>query len=228
MIDLYYWPTPNGWKISIALEELGLPYSVQYVNIGRGEQFTPEFLAISPSNRMPAIVDHEPLGGGAPLSIFESGAILLYLAEKTGRLIPSDPRGSYEVLQWVMWQMAGLGPMLGQTHHFRQYAPEPIPYAIERYTNEANRLYGVLDRRLQAREYICGAYSIADIAAWPWIVPYQRQGQKLEDFPNVRRWHESMKARPAVKRGMDVGAEFRRTGPMDEESRKVLFGQKAR
>ena len=233
MIDLYYWPTPNGWKISIALEEMELPYQVKTVNIGRGEQFEPGFLAISPNNRMPAIVDQDPEGGGEPISIFESGAILLYLADKTGRFIPDDPRGRVEVLEWLMWQMGGLGPMLGQNHHFRIYAPEPIPYGIERYTNETNRLYGVLDQRLEGRDYICGEYSIADMACWPWIVPHERQGQKLEDFPNVHRWYEKMKTRPGLQRGFDVGLEIRQamssssSSGMDEEAKKVLFGQKA-
>jgi len=230
MIDLYYWPTPNGWKISIALEELELPYRVVPVNIGRGEQFQPDFLAISPNNRMPAIVDHDPPGGGDPIPVFESGAILLYLAEKTGQLIPGDLRGRKTVLEWLMWQMAGLGPMLGQAHHFRGYAPEKISYAIDRYTNEANRLYGVLDGRLAGRSWICDEYSLADIACWPWIVPHERQGQKLEEFPHVRAWFERMKARPAVQRGFDVGKELRDQAAkgMDEEAKKILFGQRAR
>lgn len=230
MIDLYYWPTPNGWKISIALEELGLDYNVRYVNIGRGEQFEPEFLAISPNNRIPAIVDHDPPDGKGPLSVFESGAILIYLAEKTGRFLPTDVRGRADVLQWLMWQVGGVGPMFGQNHHFRFYAPEKIDYAVERYTNEANRLYRVADRRLEGREYLCGDYSIADMATWPWMCLYERQGQKLEDFPNVQRWHETMKQRPAVRRGFDVGKEARDAmakGP-DEEARKVLFGQQRR
>ncbi len=226
MIDLYYWPTPNGWKISIALEELQLAYQVIPVNIGRGEQFKPEFLAISPNNRIPGIVDREPSDGGEPVSIFESGAILIYLAEKTGKLMPRDLRARKEVLEWLMWQMANLGPMLGQAHHFRQYAPEPIPYGVNRYTEEANRLYGVLDRRLKGREYIVGEYSIADIACWPWIVPYPLQGQDLGDFPNIERWFDMMKTRPAVKRGFEVGMDLRHT--MDEEAKKVLFGQTAR
>jgi len=226
VIDLYYWPTPNGWKISIALEELELPYETHWVNIGRGDQFKPEFQALSPNGRMPAIVDPEPLGGGGPLSVFESGAILLYLAEKRGALLPNSVRERSEVVQWLMWQMGGLGPMLGQTHHFRHYAPEPVPYGIERYTNETHRLYGVLDRRLEGREFICGDYSIADIAAWPWIVPYKRQGQDLAEFPNIQRWHQTLKARPAVQRGMDLGAEFINPGPMDESAKKVLFGQR--
>ena len=230
MIDLHYWPTPNGWKVSIALEELELPYRVVPVNIGRGEQFQPDFLAISPNNRMPAIVDHDPPGGGDPIPVFESGAILLYLAEKTGQLIPGDLRGRKTVLEWLMWQMAGLGPMLGQAHHFRGYAPEKISYAIDRYTNEANRLYGVLDGRLAGRSWICDEYSLADIACWPWIVPHERQGQKLEEFPHVRAWFERMKARPAVQRGFDVGKELRDQAAkgMDEEAKKILFGQRAR
>jgi GST-like protein len=230
MIELHYWPTPNGWKIAIALEEMELPYTLRYVNIARGEQFSEEFLAISPNNRMPAIVDDEPLGGGPPLAIFESGAILLYLAEKSGRFLPRDVRGRYEVIQWVMWQMGGLGPMGGQVGHFRLYAPEPIGYAIDRYTDEVNRLYGVLDRRLESREYICGEYSVADMACWPWIVPHARHGQRIEDFANLHRWYEHLKTRPALRRGFDVGKEIRqlgRGGP-DEEARKVLFGQKAR
>ncbi len=229
MIDLYYWPTPNGWKISIALEEMELPYRTVMVNIGRGEQFEPDFLAISPNNRIPAIVDHEPSGGGAPISVFETGAIRLYLAETCGRFLPADPRQRVEVTEWLMWQMGGLGPMLGQNHHFRIYAPEPVPYAVDRYTKETGRLYGVLDRRLEGREYICGDYSIADMACWPWIVPHERQGQKLADFPNVNRWYEKMKTRPGVRRGFDVGKEIRQAmaaGP-DEEARKVLFGQSA-
>ena len=228
-LDLHFWPTPNGFKISIMLEETGLSYNVVLVNIGRGEQFEPDFLAISPNNRMPAIVDHEPSGGGAPISVFETGAILLYLAEKCGRFLPSDPRQRVEVTEWLMWQMGGLGPMLGQNHHFRIYAPEPVPYAVERYTKETSRLYGVLDRRLEGREYICGDYSIADMACWPWIVPHERQGQKLADFPNVSRWYETMKTRPGLQRGFDVGKEIRQAmsaGP-DDEARKILFGQSA-
>jgi len=229
VIDLYYWPTPNGWKVSIALEELGLPYTLRPVNIGRGEQFEPDFLAISPNNRMPAIVDREPADGGEPLPVFESGAILIYLAEKTGELMPKEARGRKTVLEWLMWQMGGLGPMLGQAHHFRGYAPERIEYGVERYTNEANRLYGVLDRRLEGRAWIADAYSIADIACWPWIVPYERQGQSLDDFPNVKAWFERMQARPAVERGFAVGRELRDANKgMDEEAKKILFGQRAR
>lgn len=226
MIDLFYWPTPNGWKISIALEELALPYTVHSVNIGRGEQFEPAFLALSPNNRIPAITDHAPADGGPPISLFESGAILLYLAEKTGRLMPADVRGRAEVNQWLMWQMGGLGPMLGQAHHFRQYAPEQIPYAIERYTREAARLYGVLDRRLADREFIAGDYSIADVAAWPWILPYKRQGQTIEDFPNLNRWFRTVGARPAVQRGQAVGKE-QVAQTMDEQAKAVLFQRPA-
>jgi GST-like protein len=227
MLDLYYWPTPNGWKVSIALEEMELPYSVKMVNIGRGEQFEPEFLRISPNNRMPAIVDHEPPGGGEPVSIFESGAILLYLAEKSGKFLPSDLRGRYEVVQWLMWQMGGLGPMLGQNHHFRTYAPETIPYAVKRYTDEASRLYSVLDGQLADREFVCGAYSIADMACWPWIVPHERQGMDFDDYPNVGRWYEAMKERPALRRGFDVGREIREA-PMDEQAKAILFGQQGK
>jgi GST-like protein len=212
------------------LEETGLPYRLVPVNIGRGEQFRPEFLAISPNNRMPAIVDHEPQtgDGGGPLSIFESGAILLYLGDKTGKFLPKDLRGRYEVTQWVMWQMGGLGPMAGQAHHFRQYAPEKIAYAIDRYTRETNRLYGVMNRRLADREFLAGEYSIADMAAFPWVVPYQNQGQNLDEFPNLRRWFDAMKARPAVSRGIDLGKELRNPAGMDDEAKKILFGQTAK
>jgi GST-like protein len=227
-IDLYYWPTPNGWKVTILLEELGAPYTVIPIDIGAGDQFKPDFLKISPNNRMPAIVDHEPAGGGAPISIFESGAILQYLAEKHGKFWPQTPASrKYEVTQWLFWQMGGLGPMAGQAHHFRQYAPEPIQYGIDRYTNEVNRLYGVMNKRLQDREFLAGDYSIADMAAWPWVVPYERQGQNLDDFPNLKRWFETIKARPAVERGFAVGKELRQP-TMSEEAKKVLFGQRAR
>ena len=204
MIDLYYFPTPNGKKITIALEELGLPYEVHWVDIMKGDQFKPEFLAISPNNKMPAIVDHAPTDGGAPVSIFESGVILQYLAEKTGKLMPTALRGRIAVLEWLTWQVAGLGPMLGQAHHFRQYAPEKIAYGIKRYTDEATRLYGVLDKRLAGRDYVCGEYSIADIAIWPWIVPFERQGQDLADHANVKAWFDRMGARPAVQRGAAI------------------------
>ena len=225
-IDVYYWPTPNGWKVTILLEELGAPYNVVPINIGKGEQFKPEFLKISPNNRMPAIVDHEPLGGGGPLTIFESGAILEYLAEKHGKFMPKEPRGKYEVLQWLYWQMANLGPNSGQANHFRHYAPEKIAYGINRYTDEVNRLYGVMNTRLADREYLAGDYSIADMASWPWVVPYERMGQDLNEFPHMKRWFETMKARPGVERGYAVGNELRQE--MSEEAKKVLFGQRAR
>lgn len=200
MIDLYYWTTPNGHKITIFLEETGLPYTLIPVDIGAGAQFKPEFLKIAPNNRIPALVDHAPADGGAPMTMFESGAILLYLAEKTGRFLPPDARGRNGVMQWLFWQMAGLGPMLGQNHHFSQAAPEKIPYAIDRYVGETRRLYGVLDRRLAEVPFVAGEYSIADMACYPWIVPHQRQGQDLEDFPQVKRWFETIQARPAVGR----------------------------
>src|SRR5438034_992481 len=210
MIDLYYWPTPNGWKISIMLEECSLPYTVKLVNIGRGEQFSPAFLKLSPNNRMPAIVDDDPPGGGEPLAIFESAAILQYLAEKTGRFLPRDVRGKYDVLQWVAWQVANLGPIAGQMNHFAAYAPEKIPYAIDRFANEMNRLLGVLERRLADRSFLAGDYSIADMATWPWIFP-EYQGRKvLADFPKVARWWETVGGRPAVKKGRAVGEALRR------------------
>lgn len=198
MIDLYYWTTPNGHKITIFLEEAHLPYTLRPVNITAGEQFRPEFLAIAPNNRIPAIVDNAPADGGAPLSVFESGAILFYLAEKTGQFLPHEPRLRLEALQWLFWQMGGLGPMAGQNHHFRLFAPEKIAYAIKRYVSETARLYGVLDKRLADREFIAGPYSIADMACYPWIVPYERQGQNIADFPHLARWFETIHARPAV------------------------------
>ena len=225
MIDLYYWTTPNGHKVTIFLEEAGLPYAVKPVNISKGEQFAPEFLAISPNNRIPAIVDHDPPDGGTPLPLFESGAILLYLAGKTGTFYPADLRGRCEVAQWLFWQMGGLGPMAGQAHHFRLYAPEKIPYAIDRYTRECGRLYRVLDRRLADRAFVAGDYSIADMACYPWIRP-ERQGQVLEDFPNLARWHASIKARPAVKRAYAIVERVNAVPTVhDDQSRKVLFGQ---
>jgi len=229
MIRVHYWPTPNGHKITLFLEEAGLPYELVPVDIGRGAQFEPDFLAISPNNKMPAIVDDEPADGGAPLSVFESGAILLYLAEKTGRFLPRDLRGRGACLEWLFWQVAGLGPMLGQNHHFNVYAPERIPYAIERYTRESERLYCVLDRRLAGRRYICGDdYSIADMAAYPWIVPWERQRMRLDDFPEVKRWFEDIGARPATQRAYARGEQYRRgEGTVDEQARAVLFGQSA-
>jgi len=227
MIDLYYWTTPNGHKITMFLEEAGLPYRLIPVHIGAGEQFKPEFLALSPNNRIPAIVDQAPTDGGAPISLFESGAILLYLADKVGRFIPSDIRGRADVLQWLFWQMAGLGPMAGQNHHFGQYAPEKIPYAISRYVNETNRLYGVLNKRLADRPFVAGEYSIADMACYPWIVPHERQGQKLEDFPHLQRWFLEIKARPATARAYDRAKEINTAPTVSEEAKKILFGQTA-
>ncbi len=228
MIALYYWPTPNGHKITIFLEEAEVPYRIVPVDIGKGEQFSREFLAISPNNKMPAIVDDLPLGGGGPLSVFESGAILLYLAEKTGKFLSQDLRRRVATLEWLFWQVAGLGPMAGQNHHFARYAPQKLPYAIERYVNETNRLYGVLNRRLAQAPYLAGDYSIADMAAYPWNVPYEAQGQKLEDFPNLKHWFETIAARPAVARAYAAGKHLmrERSGFTDEE-REVLFGQTA-
>ncbi|PRD45822.1 glutathione S-transferase [Phyllobacterium phragmitis] len=228
-IELYYWPTPNGWKISIMLEELGVPYEIKYVNIGKGEQFEPSFLKIAPNNRMPAIIDPEG-PGGEPISVFESGAILQYLGRKFGKFYPADERKRVAVEEWLMWQMGGLGPMSGQAGHFRLYAPEKVPYGIERYTNEVNRLYGVMDRRLEGRDYLADDYSIADIACVGWVSAYKNYDQKLEDFPNLKRWFETMTARPAVKRGMELGKEEREKSNLanDKEAQKVLFGQKAR
>jgi GST-like protein len=225
-IDVHYWPTPNGWKVTIMLEELGLPYNIMPVNIGKGEQFQPSFLKIAPNNRMPAIVDHEPLGGGAPLAIFESGAILEYLAEKYGKFMPKDARGKYDVLQWLYWQMANLGPNSGQANHFRNYAAEKIAYGIKRYTDEVNRLYGVMNIQLADHEFLAGAYSIADMASWPWVILYERMGQDLNEFPHLKRWVDTMGARPAVAKGKAVGEELR--AEMSEEAKKVLFGQRAR
>jgi GSH-dependent disulfide-bond oxidoreductase len=225
-IDLYYWPTPNGWKVTILVEELGIPYSVIPVNLGKGEQFKPEFLEISPNNRMPAIVDHEPLTGKGPLSLFESGAILQYLAEKYDAFLPTDIQGKYEVLQWVYWQMGGLGPMSGQANHFRNAALEKSEYGIKRYTDEVNRLYGVMNTRLADREFLAGEYSIADMMSWPWVVPYERLGQDLSEFPNLKRWFETIKARPAVARGYAIGHDWRQVPP--EEASKIMFGQRAR
>lgn len=225
MIDLYYWPTPNGWKISIMLEECGLPYRMCPVNIGRGEQFAEEFLAISPNNRIPAIVDHAPADGGEPVSVFETGAILLYLADKTGRFLPQDLRARIQVMQWLMWQMGGLGPMLGQNGHFSLYAPEKIPYAIERYGREARRLYGVLDTQLgKTGSFIAGDYSIADMACFPWIRTHKAQGIALDNFPNLQRWYEHLKTREALRRGLDAGKELQ-IRSFDAKARETLFGR---
>jgi GST-like protein len=228
MIELCYWPTPNGHKITMFLEEAGLEYRLTPVDIGAGDQFRPEFLAIAPNNRIPAIVDHAPADGGAPLCVFESGAILLYLGDKTGRFLPAAARSRMVVLEWLFWQVAGLGPMAGQNHHFNRYAPQPVPYAIDRYTRETNRLYGVLDRQLAGREFVAGAdYSIADMAIYPWIVPWQAQKQNLDDFPQVRRWLEAVAARPATVRAYARAAEFRRPATMTEAAKQILFGQTA-
>jgi GST-like protein len=228
VIDLYYWPTPNGHKITLFLEETEMPYNIIPVNIGKGEQFRPEFLAISPNNRMPAIVDLAPMERGAPISVFESGAILLYLADKSERFIAPDLRGRVETLQWLFWQIGGLGPMAGQNHHFSRYAPEKIPYAVDRYVKETNRLYGVLNKRLADREFVAGAaYSIADMAAYPWIVPHEAQSQNLDDFPHLKRWFGAIKGRPATVRAYERGAAISSTPTVDEESRKILFGQTA-
>jgi GSH-dependent disulfide-bond oxidoreductase len=227
MIDLYYWTTPNGHKITIFLEEAHVPYRLLPVNIGKGEQFKPEFLRHAPNNRIPAIIDDEPADGGEPISIFESGAILQYLGEKTGRFLPSDVRGRFDVMQWLFWQMAGLGPMAGQNHHFSQYAPERIPYATERYVKETNRLYGVLDRRLADREFVAGEYSIADMACYPWIVSHERQGQNLADFPHLQRWFAAIAARPAVRRAYELAKKVNEETTMSEEAKKILFGQTA-
>lgn len=227
-IELYYWPTPNGWKITIQLEECGLPYTIRHINIAKGDQFDPAFLAFSPNNKMPAIID--PDGpGGKPISIFESGAIMQYLGRKTGQFYPADERARVEVDEWLFWQMAGLGPMLGQNHHFRNYAPEKIPYAIERYINETHRLYSVMDKRLENREWLAGDYSIADMACVGWIKLWKGQGQNIDDFPNVKRWLEAMLARPAVKRGLEVPGNAPKTDiATDKDAQKVLFGQRGR
>jgi len=237
-IELHYWPTPNGWKVSIALEEMGLPYELKPVNIGRGEQFTPQFLKISPNNRMPAIVDPEG-PDGQPISVFESGAILQYLARKSGKFYGANERERVAIDEWVIWQVANLGPIAGNTHHFRQYAPSfikdqrQVAYGANRFTNETNRLYGVLDTQLEGKDFVCGEISIADFACWPWVVPWKNQGQKLDDFPNLAAWFQRMADRPGVQKGFGVGAELRRgglqaSGKEAEEARKVLFGQRAR
>ncbi|MEM8809268.1 MAG: glutathione S-transferase N-terminal domain-containing protein [Cyanobacteria bacterium P01_G01_bin.38] len=225
MIDLYYWTTPNGHKIAIFLEEAELSYTIHPINIGKGDQFQPEFLKISPNNRIPAIVDQAPADGGEPISVFESGAILQYLAEKTGQFLSTDLRIKTETMQWLFWQMGGLGPMLGQNHHFSQYAPEKIPYAINRYVKETARLYGVLDKRLADRAFVTGDYSIADMAMYPWIVPYEKQGQNLADFPNLKRWFEAIQTRPAVVRAYEKAKGVNTSNTMSDEAKKILFGQ---
>jgi GSH-dependent disulfide-bond oxidoreductase len=228
MIDLYYWTTPNGHKITLFLEEAELPYNVIPINIGAGDQFKPDFLKIAPNNRIPAIVDHAPADGGAPISVFESGAILLYLAEKTGKLISTDLRDRTEVLQWLFWQMGGLGPMAGQNHHFSGYAPEKIPYAIDRYVNETSRLYAVLNKRLSDRPYVAGdQYSIADIAIYPWIVPYQMQSQDLNQFPQLKRWFDSIQARPATVQAYAKAEAYKNQAVAADQSRSILFNQSA-
>lgn len=228
MIELYYWPTPNGHKITLFLEEAGLDYQIHPVNIGAGDQFKPEFLAFSPNNRMPAIIDRAPADGGEAITVFESGAILQYLAEKTGRFLPADIRGRKTVIEWLFWQMGGLGPMAGQNHHFGIYAPEKIPYAITRYVNETNRLYGVLDRRLEGRAFIAGDdYSIADMACYPWIVPWERQQQTLSDFKNLERWLHAIETRPATQRAYAKGEPYAARPTVNEDSKKILFGQTA-
>lgn len=229
MIDLFYWPTPNGHKITLFLEEAGTPYTIHPVNIGAGDQFKPDFLKIAPNNRMPAIIDTAPADGGDPVSVFESGAILVYLALKEGRFYGDTPRDRTAILQWLMWQMGGLGPMAGQNHHFNRYAPEQIPYAQKRYIDETNRLYGVLDRQLAGLEFVAGdSYSIADMAIYPWIVPHEAQGQDLNDFPALKRWFDAIAARPATIRAYDRGKAIQAEGkPMTDEQKKVLFGQTA-
>lgn len=225
-IQLYYWPTPNGHKITIFLEEAEVDYQIHPVNIAKGDQFKPEFLKISPNNRMPAIVDTAPADGGEPISVFESGAILQYLAEKTGKFLPDALRSRIVVTEWLFWQVGGLGPMAGQNHHFNRYAPEKIPYAIDRYVNETNRLYGVLDERL-AGNFIAGEYSIADMACYPWIVPYSTQQQNLDDFPNLKRWFDNIASRPAVIKAYEKGRAIAGEPTLTEESKKILFGQSA-
>jgi GSH-dependent disulfide-bond oxidoreductase len=225
MIDLFYWTTPNGHKITLFLEEAGLPYRIIPVNIGAGEQFKPDFLAIAPNNRIPAIIDTQPTDAGAPISVFESGAILLYLAEKTGKYLSADIRERTDTLQWLFWQMGGLGPMAGQNTHFAHYAPEKLPYAIDRYVNETGRLFAVLNKRLADRPFVAGDYSIADMASYPWVVPHERLGQKLDDFPHLKRWFDAIAARPATVRAYERAKEINAQPTISEESRKILFGQ---
>ncbi len=228
MIELHYWPTPNGHKVTIFLEETGLPYEIKPVDISSGDQFKPDFLRFSPNNRMPAIIDHAPTDGGEPITVFESGAILVYLAEKTGRFLPQETRARKMVLEWLFWQVGGIGPMAGQNHHFVQYAPEKVPYAMNRYVNETNRLYGVLERRLQGREWLADDYSIADMAVYPWVVPWKSQRQDLDAFPNLRRWFDTMRARPAVQAAYEKGKPWSSRPAVTEEGKKLLFGQTAK
>ena len=225
MIKLFYWPTPNGHKITMFLEEANLSYEIVPINIGRGEQFETSFLKIAPNNRMPAIIDDEPMDGGEPISIFESGAILQYLAEKTGQFISNDLRKKAQVMEWLFWQMGGLGPMAGQNHHFVSYAPDPIPYAIERYVNETARLYAVLDKQLDGRDYIAEDYSIADMACYPWVVLHERQRQDLDDFPAIKKWFARIRSKDSVVRAYAKGKEISRGPVVDDESKKILFGQ---
>lgn len=229
MIDLYYWTTPNGHKITLFLEECGIPYKIRPINISKGEQFEADFLKIAPNNRIPAIVDHDPVGGGEPISVFESGAILLYLADKIKRFIPQELRGRNDCLQWLFWQMGGLGPMAGQNHHFVQYAPEQLPYAIERYVKETSRLYGVLNKRLSdGRDYICDEYSIADMAIYPWIVPHERQRQDLKLFPALEAWFVRMKTRSATQKAYELAKSINVAPTVDQKAKAILFGQDAK
>jgi GST-like protein len=225
MIDIYFWTTPNGYKPLLFLEETGLPYKIVPINIGKGEQFAPEFIKISPNNRIPALIDHEPADGGEPISIFESGAMLMYMAEKAGRFLPTDVRGRFDVLQWLFWQVAGLGPMAGQNHHFNIYAPEKIPYAIDRYMKETGRLYAALNRQLADRYFVAGDYSIADMASYPWVFRHERQKIDLNDFPHVKRWFEAIAARPATVRAYEKGGAVNQNQSMSDAAKKVLFGQ---
>ena len=228
MIDLYYWTTPNGHKITMFLEETGIEYKTHPINIGRGDQFEPAFLKIAPNNRIPAIVDNAPAQGDEAISVFESGAILMYLSDKTGQFNYSDLRGRIDVLQWLMWQMGGLGPMAGQNHHFSQYAPQPIQYAIDRYVNETARLYAVLNKQLGSKEFVAGNdYTIADMASYPWVFSHQKQDQDLNDFPNLRRWFETIKARPATIRAYQIAEEINPPAPMDDDAKSLLFNQNA-
>ena len=228
MIDFYYWTTPNGHKVTLFLEEAGLDYRIQAVNISKGEQFNPEFLKFAPNNRIPAIMDHAPADGGGAIGVFESGAILLYLADKTGQFMPQDLRGRNECLQWLFWQMGGLGPMAGQNHHFVQYAPVQLPYAMERYVKETSRLYGVLNKHLSdGREFICGAYSIADMACYPWVVPHEKQRQDMAQFPALTAWFERIKNRPATQKAYAIAKTVNTAPTVDEKAKAILFGQDA-